>query len=146
MTLRASTATFRLYDWGHVGFDGRPRKLHHAHALKAIKAEFVKDPRRETPLTPGPNPRILLLRCDFVQLELILVDRGDRVMPERKSVSFLTVSAGSGCIMSDAGRTELAIGDTVAIPAETDYAVMPGDRGIRLIRAIPRGLAKGRTA
>ena len=33
---QSSDTTFRLYDWGRVGADGKPRTLHVAQALKAI--------------------------------------------------------------------------------------------------------------
>ena len=33
---QSSNTTFRLYDWGRVGADGRPRQLHVAVALQAI--------------------------------------------------------------------------------------------------------------
>ena len=33
---QSSDTTFRLYDWGRVGSDGRPRELHVEQALKAI--------------------------------------------------------------------------------------------------------------
>ncbi len=33
---QSSDTTFRLYDWGRVGADGKPRQLHVAEALKAI--------------------------------------------------------------------------------------------------------------
>ena len=33
---QSSDTTFRLYDWGRVGADGRPRELHVEKALKAI--------------------------------------------------------------------------------------------------------------
>ena len=33
---QSSDTTFRLYDWGRVGADGRPRELHLAQALRAL--------------------------------------------------------------------------------------------------------------
>lgn len=33
---QSSNTTFRLYDWGRVGADGKPRQLHVSEALKAI--------------------------------------------------------------------------------------------------------------
>ena len=45
---QSSDTTFRLYDWGRVGKDGKPRELHVAQALKAIDYALpVPVPRRE---------------------------------------------------------------------------------------------------
>ena len=45
---QSSDTTFRLYDWGRVGKDGKPRELHVAQALKAIDYKLpVPVPRRE---------------------------------------------------------------------------------------------------
>ena len=49
---QSSDTTFRLYDWGRVGADGRPRELHVEKALKAIDYALPPPvPRRslETP-------------------------------------------------------------------------------------------------
>ncbi|MBO7683325.1 MAG: class I mannose-6-phosphate isomerase [Kiritimatiellae bacterium] len=46
---QSSDTTFRLYDWGRVGADGRPRELHLAQALLAMD-----------PGLPAPEPRTSL--------------------------------------------------------------------------------------
>jgi mannose-6-phosphate isomerase len=47
-----SDATFRLYDWGRVGLDGRPRELHLEQALRCI--DFAAGPVR--PVVPKAVP------------------------------------------------------------------------------------------
>lgn len=45
---QSSDTTFRLYDWGRIGADGKPRELHVAQALKAIDYTLpVPTPCRE---------------------------------------------------------------------------------------------------
>jgi mannose-6-phosphate isomerase len=46
-----SDTTYRVYDWGRVGLDGRPRDLHLQESLQCI--DFGDDEPR--PIPPGPN-------------------------------------------------------------------------------------------
>jgi mannose-6-phosphate isomerase len=41
-----SDTTYRLYDWGRLGLDGKPRALHLAEALQSIVFEQAPDPLR----------------------------------------------------------------------------------------------------
>lgn len=54
-----SDVTHRLYDWGRVGLDGRPRELHIEQALANIRYDVTTEmirgvgPPRPTPVTAG---------------------------------------------------------------------------------------------
>ena len=54
--------TYRLYDWGRTGFDGKPRELHVEEALKSIDWE-----RSGKCFTPGVDPEgyLQLMSCDY---------------------------------------------------------------------------------
>lgn len=41
---QASDTTYRLYDWGRMGLDGKPRPLHIEEAMESIDFEFKEDP------------------------------------------------------------------------------------------------------
>ncbi len=46
---QSSETTYRLYDWGRMGVDGKPRQLHIAESLKSIDFSLpVPDPRGVT--------------------------------------------------------------------------------------------------
>ena len=49
---QTSDATFRVYDWGRVGPDGKPRTLHIEQALESI--DFERGPVE--PITPRIEP------------------------------------------------------------------------------------------
>jgi mannose-6-phosphate isomerase len=134
-----SDTTYRLFDWGRVGLDGKPRKLHLSEAERSIRGPGRSDPRRETELVPGANPRIMLCRCPAFRLDLLLVDRGEVVVPESRHITFVTCVGGDGVVRSDAGEDRVAPGDTFCIPNEVDFMVKPGPRGLRLLHArIPK--------
>ena len=134
-----SDSTYRIFDWGRVGLDGKPRDLHFNNAQIAIRGPTRSDPRRETELVPGANPRIMLCRQPAFRLDLVLVDRGELVLPESRHVTFVTAAGGSGWVRSDLGEEEIRVGDTFCIPPETDLMLKPGNRGLRLLHArIPK--------
>lgn len=134
-----SDTTYRIFDWGRVGLDGKPRDLHFNQAQTAIRGPTRSDPRRETELVPGANPRIMLCRQPYFRLDLVLVDIGELVLPESRHVTFVTAVGGSGWVRSDLGEEEIRKGDTFCIPPETDLMLKPGQKGLRLLHArIPK--------
>lgn len=138
-----STATLRLYDWGRLGLDGRPRALHLREAQTVLRGSSDGDPRLETQLTQGPNPRMNLLKTQHFRLDLFLVDLGELVIPERRQMSFLTATAGSGWVVSDTNQFDVVAGDTVLVPPGVDYCLLPGERGLRIIRAVAGAQRRG---
>ena len=68
-----SDTTYRLYDWGRVGADGKPRPLHVEKALDVIDWDIV-EPARVDPLLlsdEGGVRRSLLVDCPQFTVELI---------------------------------------------------------------------------
>lgn len=54
---QSSNTTYRLYDWGRVGADGKPRPLHVAESLKSIDFALPVPESRETVVCPFFNFR-----------------------------------------------------------------------------------------
>jgi mannose-6-phosphate isomerase len=134
-----SDTTYRIFDWGRVGLDGKPRALHLNQAQNAIRGPTRSDPRRETELVPGANPRIMLCRCPAFRLDLLLVDHGEFILPESRHDTFITAVGGDGVVRSDAGEESIRAGETFCVPHETDCMIRPGRRGLRLLHArIPK--------
>jgi len=118
-----SDATFRVDDWGRVGPDGNPRKLHPEEALAATDFE-------RGPVGPVVPAAVATGRADVVHEKLVetryfVVDRwrsgrpvelGDRA---GRRFTILIVTAGNGFIDcgDDAGTLELRQGMTVLLPA-----------------------------
>ncbi len=87
---QASDATYRLYDWGRVGDDGRPRPLHIPKALEVIDWSQVEPgPVRPQPLATGPGHRAeLLVRCPHFQTERWQVQPGHPISAETDGSTF----------------------------------------------------------
>ena len=83
---QSSNTTFRLYDWGRVDANGKPRELHVDSALKAIDYSLPPPESRETVICPFFN-----FRAVEAQGEMAVPARADTftalyIVGERRSV------------------------------------------------------------
>jgi mannose-6-phosphate isomerase len=135
---QTSDATYRIWDWGRLGENGKPRPLHITHALDVI--DFARGP-------VGPvlakevsdNPRRRLLdTCEFFVIES--VEAGERFTETAPAESFfiLICIAGSGSLVAEGERYAYALGDTILVPAAMkSVAVEPAEQSRFLKTYIP---------
>ncbi len=87
---QASDTTYRLYDWGRVGDDGKPRPLHLRKALEVIDwGQVEPGPVSPQPLESGTGHRAeLLVRCPHFQTERWWMDPGHGLPGETDDATF----------------------------------------------------------
>ena len=130
-----SDLTYRIWDWGRVGFDGKPRPLHVDKALEVI--DFSRaGPHKitEKPLEQGPGKRKCLVECEKFILERWEFEPGEGhyYMPE----SFLVLMAitGSGEIVYGQDKAEpVEKGETILIPASIKNFILRCEEPLELI-------------
>lgn len=98
-----SALTYRLYDWGKVGIDGKPRELHVEKSLKVIN--YKKFTKKEF------KP-LLLGECDYFSTSLNRVDGELVVNANQGSFISLTFIDGFGKL----NEIPFSKGDTFFIP------------------------------
>lgn len=117
---QSSNLTYRIYDYGRLGTDGKPRRLHIAEALDVT--------RREPPKRPGGPPQgrtfdepgctsTMLASCEFFTVtRLQMADH--TLEADEKSFHSLLCLDGEARLLSG-GRPPLPFGkgDSVFIPA-----------------------------
>jgi mannose-6-phosphate isomerase len=140
-----SDATFRLYDWGRVGADGKPRELHPDEAVRAAggRALSLRRPKPRT-LRGLPFDAQRLVACSRFVMDRWRVRRGC-VRSKKRRFEILHVLAGSGRLRDPRWQeVALAKGRTVLVPAcVREYQIVPrrGARdslrapGLEIIRA-----------
>jgi mannose-6-phosphate isomerase len=116
-----SDVTYRLYDWGRVGLDGKPRELHVEQALANIRYDIhereIVPPRART---GDPQQRIERL----VTCERFLIDRRSFAMgiapklPAGQMAVWIVLS-GRGAFVREHGRCGFDPGDVALIPADS---------------------------
>ena len=100
-----SDTTYRAYDWGRVGLDGKPRALHVAQSLACLEAN------------PAPAPRLvrgtgLLAQCPEFSLRRLELRAGETLAFARgEQARILSVVTGE---LAGSGR--LGRGDNVLLP------------------------------
>lgn len=106
-----SDTTYRAYDWGRMGLDGKPRALHVAQSLACLEANTAPAPR----LVRGPG---VLAQCrEFTIRQQVLRARETMTFARGQQARILSVVAGE---LEGGGR--LALGDSVLLPYAGEYS------------------------
>ena len=99
-----SALTFRLYDWGKMGMDGKPRELHIKESLDVLSYKKFAPTKFERPL---------LGECDYFSTSEHLVAKKDKILANMGSFISLTFIEGSGKLNDITYKK----GDTFFIPS-----------------------------
>ena len=110
-----SNVTYRVYDYGRVGADGKKRELHIEKALDATKREPAD---RERDFYPH------VADCDYFTVDKLELD-GDKMKEMRGRVSeasFMSILIldGHGTISNQGEKLEFRKGDSLFLPAGSD--------------------------
>ncbi len=126
---QSSDLTFRIWDWGRVGADGKSRQLHLAEAKDVVRQELRSDRLAGVDLPCEGGVRTLYI-CDgnFAMWRLLVSGE----MPLEKDRMQL-VTALSPCAMAwENERWELRAGQSALIPAECGGVRLLGEAQVAL--------------
>jgi mannose-6-phosphate isomerase len=111
-----SNTTYRVYDWGRMGNDGKPRELHVEKAMQVIDFEDAADPICK-PIRVSVGVRSICTSPFFV-LDELTVDGSMTLGADGKSFHVLFSVDGSFDIEYGDGDSEtIPLGTSVLIPA-----------------------------
>ena len=117
-----SNVTYRVYDYGRVGADGKPRALHIEQALA------VTDLRPAPALDFAPH----LGQCAYFTTDLRRAPFGETV--DETSFAALLVTEGTGTLAMDGETMPLAAGDCLFVPAGSGTFQVEGDCSVLVTR------------
>jgi mannose-6-phosphate isomerase len=104
-----SDTTYRVYDWGRVGLDGKPRAMHVEQSLKSIDwNDFEPEPVRGT-----RSPAVIADAREFRIRRVPLAERAELTFEAGEQPRILSVVEGR--LVTPSGET-LTRGDNVIIP------------------------------
>lgn len=127
-----SNTTYRVYDYGRLGIDGKPRDL---HVKKAIDVTNCTPPTRSTnpegDLIVGDGfTSQLLTKCDLFNVEKVSVDKSYLSVADDKSFVSVLVTDGKGEI----DNIEIKKGESLFIPANYGEFTIKGNVEIIITR------------
>lgn len=134
---QCSDATFRLFDWNRVGFDGKPRPLHIHESLAAVNwRSGPVNPVLATALTvPGGNRGECLVCCPYFRMDrYYLVEEMETPAPNELSIWMLIDGAARLRTMDDSFARQCRRGDTVMVPATAPGCRWETSSGATLLR------------
>jgi len=113
-----SNTTYRIYDYGRVGADGKPRQLHIDKAVDVTNLCPAKPYPQSEPVDMGGWTKKRLAKCEYFTVDVINVDTSAALEADKSSFVNILVLYG-GCVLSSEGNdaVELKKGDSVFIPA-----------------------------
>ena len=123
-----SNVTYRLYDYGRVGKDGRPRELHIEKGVKASNCK--KSEPREIP-TYSDGTR-LLGSCEYFAVKEIKLSKATTLCADEKSYHAIIVVDGETELVTENYTQKIKSGETVFIPADMGEYTLSGKATILL--------------
>ncbi len=110
---QSSDTTYRLFDWGRVGTDGKPRTLHIEQSLKSIDFSLsVPEHRTE-------------VECPFFKFNSKDISVPLDIPADAETFRVVYVASGEVCLSWDGGEMQIAAGRAALIPANTQVRAVP---------------------
>lgn len=131
---QTSDITYRIYDFGRKGLDGKPRELHTELSKAAI--DYTVQPDYRTEYKEEKNTENVLVDCTYFTTSLYNLDKAF-VKDLSGTDSFLAVICidGGGRLSDSKGNTvSLKQGETVLVPADTsEVTFAPAGGGMKIL-------------
>ncbi len=114
-----SNTTYRVYDYGRVGADGKPRELHVEKALDVTKLTKATPTKLQPPaVIPGSNTRCQNLKnCRYFSTAKLEIFRSFVFKKSDYSFEHLLMIEGDAELRSEGETLSLHRGDSVFVPA-----------------------------
>lgn len=114
-----SNTTYRIYDYGRVGADGKPRQL---HVDKAVEVTELTPPKYDTkpigkPENFGRAVKTLLSSCEYFNVNKLEVSEKAEIDVTEKSFNSLLVLDGECFLTNGEFSMKLKKGESCFIPA-----------------------------
>ena len=131
-----SDTTYRVYDWGRVGLDGKPRQLHIEQSLRSIQwDDFEPAPVRGAP-TSGT-----IADCAEFSIRRVVLGAGERLsIAAGQQARLLSVVSGSVRVGAEGGSSSrapfgqpLVAGENVLLPYAAAFTFSAASTSILLV-------------
>jgi mannose-6-phosphate isomerase len=139
-----SDVTYRLYDWGRVGLDGKPRELHGEAALANLVCD-VPESQIVQPRSHSAGAHVTVSRlvaCEKFSIDRVRLAAAARQKLPHEELAIWMIFRGGGAFLRGSERLDVGPGDTAIVPAVTDGWEFEAPAGCELleVRVPPAGM------
>jgi mannose-6-phosphate isomerase len=126
---QSSNTTYRIYDWGRMGKDGKPRPLHIEQAINVINWDDHENPLVEPALLEDTQAFkcMEVLKCEYFRLEKLIFSAPVDVPLDGTTFHALFVAEGEAGIAWNGSALAAPAGTSVLIPAALPGYTLTGD-------------------
>ena len=134
---QSSNVTYRVYDYGRVGVDGKPRQLHIEKALEVTNTAPADHRRPVYGMELDGVVTQLLADCNYFIVNRHRIVKEAEFAADKSSFAHILVIGGSGGeLVADNYRLGLTMGTSVFVPAGTGAFAIKGNCDV-IITTIP---------
>lgn len=130
---QTSDVTYRIYDYGRLDSDGKPRKLHTELAAEALDFNVLPDYRQRVP-EEGINKETRLASCPYFHVAKIDLQGKMTLCNNGESFIILICTAGGCQVVTPEETAELIEGHTMLLPASIPQTYLRGNATILTAR------------
>jgi len=122
-----SNCTYRVYDYGRVGADGKPRELHVEKALAVSKLapSDTSDKQGAEESIPGGSVK-KLAACKYFTVRRYKVEGQVRLELDGSTFASVVVTEGSGSLAGAENTVDFGPADSLFVPADAGEVTIKG--------------------
>ena len=120
---QSSDVTYRIWDWGRLAGDGKPRELHINHALAVSRPELALNKIKGTPVQAEGGVQITYIADEHFELQKIMLSG---VMPLPSGRMRLITSLNMCRLRWDDGEADFPPGKSCFIPENIESVALTG--------------------
>lgn len=121
-----SNTTYRIYDYGRVGADGKPRDLHVAKALDVTELIPPASACEDAPKKHEGYEEKLLSSCEYFTVYALDIEKSAALEVDDKSFCSLLCLDGDFSLTSDHGEINFTKGDSIFLEASFGKCIISG--------------------
>jgi mannose-6-phosphate isomerase len=133
-----SDTTYRVYDWGRVGLDGKPRQLHTRESLVCIDFKDY-EPKKQRPTVErrGVNGLWRLVECEYFHVHRLDLANAWPDRCDGSTFHILTCISGAlGLVTPDGKEDRINVGEFILLPAALGfYTLTPLAENTRALKS-----------
>jgi mannose-6-phosphate isomerase len=133
-----SDTTYRVYDWGRVGLDRKPRQLHPQESLVCINFQDF-EPKKQKPQVEqkGVNGLWRLVECEYFHVHRLDVVNAWPDRCDGSTFHIITCISGAlGLLTPDGKEERINVGEFVLLPAALGfYTLAPLEENTRALKS-----------